>query len=170
MPILPRNCIPQRVIGIIKKILGKTIISPCLAVLNDGRLHYPWPIKPVTLCLPEAEVISRNCSDYICLIRARRPPLSKSYAFQHCQQGIQSGSPQYNNSGKYTTYMHITIGHNLLPLFAFFSSLRGVHGSKKNWWIFIFMAKKLSLLPSVHPMRMRRAGKRNFTQVSPWAN
>ena len=79
-------------------------------------------------------------------------------------------APQYNNSGKYTTYMHITIGHNLLPLFVVFLSPREGHGRKKNWWIFIFMAKKLSFLPSVHPMRKRRAGKQNFTQVSPWAN
>ena len=33
---------------------------------------------------------------------------------------ISNNAQQYNNSGKYTTYMHIPIGHNLLPLFAFF--------------------------------------------------
>ena len=31
------------------------------------------------------------------------------------------------------------------------------------------MAKKLPLLPSVRPMRKRREGKQNFTQVLPWA-
>ena len=42
-------------------------------------------------------------------------------------------------------------------------------GEEKNWWIFILMAKKLQFLPSVCPMRKRRAGKQNFTQVLPWA-
>ena len=44
---------------------------------------------------------------------------------------ILMSAPQYNNSGKYSTYMYIPIGHNLLPLFAVFLSPRGDHGRKK---------------------------------------
>ena len=35
------------------------------------------------------------------------------------------------------------------------------------WWIFILMAMKLPFSPSVRPIRKRRAGKQNFTQVYP---
>ena len=38
---------------------------------------------------------------------------------------------------------------------------------KKNRWIFILMDKK-PFLPPVRPMRKRRVGKQNFTQVLPW--
>ena len=45
---------------------------------------------------------------------------------------ISMSAPQYNNSGKYTTYIHIPIGQDLLPLFKFFLGPQGGHGRKKN--------------------------------------
>ena len=63
---------------------------------------------------------------------------------------IQQGSTVYaHNNHKF--------GHLCV-----FLSPWGGHGRKKIWWIFIFMSKNLSFLPSVRPIRKLRAGKQNF--------
>ena len=58
-------------------------------------------------------------------------------------------APQYSNSGKYTTYMHITIINlriiSCLSLRFFYVQEKVME--EKNWWIFIFMAKKRPFLP-----------------------